>query len=208
MHVPRAFSVSDPLALLHDLVADHAVTLITGVDGDLRANIVAVLLERDGSGPGRLIGHVARTNVDIVDADDTEVLVVAQGAAGYISPGWYASKAEHGRVVPTWDYEVVEAHGRLHLLSDDGELLSLLDRLTRRHEAGRPTPWSIDDAPAGYIEGLLGAIVGFEVVLTQVVGKAKLSQNRSAADLAGVVAGLEGTDPDLAARVAEARPIG
>lgn len=140
---------------------------------------------------GTLRGHVARANPLWRETrDDTDVLVVFQGAQGYVSPGWYPGKAEHGKVVPTWNYLVVQARGRLRAIDDREWLRAFVTRLTERHESRQVRPWQVADAPADYIETMLGAIVGIEIELVSLVGKWKASQNRSAADRAGVVAGL------------------
>jgi transcriptional regulator len=126
-----------------------------------------------------------------------EALVIFAGADAYVSPSWYPSKAETGKVVPTWNYELVHARGFLHHIDDPAWLVAHVAALTDRHEAGRAEPWSVEDAPLEYIEKLAKAIVGVEVELTEVVGKRKLSQSRSDEDVAGVSAGLSVSDrPD------------
>jgi transcriptional regulator len=143
---------------------------------------------------GRLLGHVARANPHEAMTVD-EALVIFQGVDAYVSPSFYATKAEHGRVVPTWNYEAVHVRGRLRWFSDRDRLLKVVDGLSSRFEAGRASPWSVADAPADYIERLLGGIVGVELTVTSVIGKRKLSQNQPAANHAGVVAGLQAGSP-------------
>ena len=121
---------------------------------------------------------------------DVDALVVFQGAQSYVSPGWYPSKAEHGKVVPTWNYIVAQARGRLRAIDDAVWLRALVARLTDRFEAPQARPWGIGDAPADYIETMLRSIVGIEIEVTSLVGKWKVSQNRNKADRDGVVAGL------------------
>ena len=135
-------------------------------------------------------------------------MVILRGPGdAYISPSWYASKAEHGRVVPTWNYSTAHAYGRLVIHDDVRWLESLVRRLTDRHETGREDPWSVDDAPPRFVAGQLRAIVGVEVVISRVEAKLKLSQNRPAADIDGVQTGLEVSgDPVSAAAVRAARP--
>ncbi len=129
-----------------------------------------------------------------------------RGPDAYISPGWYASKAEHGRVVPTWNYVTAHVYGELVVHDDPGWTEDLVRRLTVKHESAREHPWSVDDAPRGYIEGQLRAIVGIELAITRIEAKAKLSQNRPAADIDGVIAGLrERGDAASADAVARAR---
>jgi len=194
-HVLRGFIAAQPLGLL--------VTLNRA--GGIDANSVPFFLDAaDDAAPGVLRAHVARANPLWKEArDDVDALVVFQGPHGYVSPGWYPSKAEHGKVVPTWNYIMVQARGRLRAVDDKDWLRAFVTRLTDHHEGGRATPWAVTDAPADFIEATLGAIVGIEIVLSSLVGKWKVSQNRSAADRAGVVDGLlrERDDAALAAEV-------
>jgi len=183
-------------------------TLVAVVSGAVEAMHVPLLVDPTAGPLGGLRGHVAKANPLWREAvDGSEVLAVFRGADGYVSPGWYPEKREHGRVVPTWNYEVVHARGTVRWVHDPAVLRALVSDLTDRHEAGRAKAWSLNDAPEDYVAGMLKAIVGFEVRITGLTGKMKLSQNRSVADRAGVVAGLaESADPrssELAARVAE-----
>jgi transcriptional regulator len=135
-------------------------------------------------------------------------LAIFQGPSAYVSPAWYAAKAEHGRVVPTWNYEAVHVRGRLRWFDDPAGLLDVVQRLTDRFEAGRAAPWSVADAPADYVERLMAGIVGVELTVTAIEGKRKLSQNRPAGDRARIVAGLAAEGPAeqaLAARMSAAR---
>ena len=116
--------------------------------------------------------------------------MIVRGPDAYVSPGWYPSKAEHGRVVPTWNYLTAHVHGRLVVHDDPAWVEAVVRRLTERHEAASPTPWSVDDAPAAFVAGQLRAVVGVELVISRVQAKAKLSQNRPSADVDGVIAGL------------------
>ena len=142
-------------------------------------------------------------------ADD---LVIFSGNDAYVRPGWYASKAEHGRVVPTWNYAAVHAYGSLRFIDDPAILRALVDSLTTRHETVRPQPWHVSDAPEDYVQKQLKAIVGVELTITRLEGKWKMSQNRSAADIDGVVRGLsespEPSDRSVAEIVASRRPAG
>ncbi len=191
VHRVPAFDVADPVALLAELLGTTPATLVTrGADG-LTSTILPLLLEPGGhDGLGTLVGHVARGNPVVRDGHGGEALVVVTGVEGYVSPSWYPSKAEHGRAVPTWDYVTVEAAGSLVLHDDPAWLLHLVTRLTERHEAARAAPWAVADAPDGFIAAQLRGIVGVEVPIARLAAKAKLSQNRPAADVAGVVAGL------------------
>ena len=165
-----------------------------------------LLAERTDAG-WRLGGHVARANPLWREADGRRVLAIFHGAQAYVSPGWYPSKVRHGRMVPTWNYSLVQAHGRLRAIDDPAWLRAFLERLTARHESGRAVPWQVSDAPDDFIAATMRAIVGFEIEVDRLEGKFKLSQNRSGEDQAGVMAGLRhdaatGRQPD-AARVAD-----
>jgi transcriptional regulator len=156
-----------------------------------------------GSG-GRLLAHVARANPIVGDlTDDAEVLVVFSGPQGYVTPSWYASKAETHRVVPTWNYVTVQAKGRARLIDDPAFTRDVVARLTAAHETTRPAPWSIDDAPEAFIAGQLRGIVGLEIEIVAIEGKWKVSQHRTTTDRAGVAVGFaEAGAADMAALVA------
>ncbi len=195
MYVPAHFQPSD------DEVRDAlrhlgAVDLVTATDDGLLATLMPMLWDEPGSRPGlgpwgALVGHIARNNAQWRTPAIGDAMVIVRGPDAYISPRWYAAKREHGRVVPTWNYVTVQAHGRL-VVHDDVEWLETnVRRLTDTHEAEAGEPWSVDDAPRRYIDGQLRAIVGIEVLLDRVVGKWKLGQNRSDEDIAGAIDGLE-----------------
>ena len=166
-----------------------ATIVRVGANG-LDADPVPLLYDADGGAHGTLRGHVARANPLWRDADGHDVLALFYGPQAYVSPGWYASKAEHGKVVPTWNYVIVQAHGRLRAIDDAAWLRALVGRLTDRHEAARAVPWAVDDAPADYLDSMLRAIVGIEIVVTRLEGKWKASQNRAESDREGVARGL------------------
>jgi transcriptional regulator len=208
MYVPAHFEESRP-EILHALLCAHPLgLLITQSASGLQANPIPFVLDADpAGGPGVLRGHVARANPVWREArTDTDSLVVFQGAQAYISPGWYPSKAEHGKVVPTWNYCIVQGRGALRVIDDAAWVRAFVTRLTQQHEATQAKPWAVSDAPADYVETMQRAIVGIEITLTTLTGKWKVSQNRSAADRAGVAQGLAqrfGTDAaDMAALVA------
>ncbi len=209
MYLPAHFSESRP-DVLRAFVRDHPLGLLVTQNraGGIDANSVPFILDAGGDGPGVLRAHVARANPLWSTArDDVDALVVFQGPHGYVSPAWYPSKAEHGKVVPTWNYVMVQARGRLRAIDDRAWLRAFVTRLTDLHERSRSAPWQVSDAPADYIETMLGAIVGIELTLSSLVGKWKVTQNRSEADRAGVVAGLLGEHGD-AALAAEVRAPG
>lgn len=193
MYLPAHFEETRP-EVLQALLRAHPLGLLVTTDaaGAMSANSVPFILDPDpAGGPGILRAHVARANPLWRDArGDIESLVAFQGEQAYISPGFYPSKAAHGKVVPTWNYVMVQARGRLRVIDDAAWLHAFVKRLTDRHEAPRAQPWAVSDAPDDYIATMLRAIVGIEIVLTALTGKWKVGQNRSAADRAGVAQGL------------------
>jgi len=191
VYVPAHFAAPDD-ALAQLLAAPGAVDLVSSTADGLTATTLPMLYD---PAAGTLAGHLARTNTQWRDTVG-DVLVIVRGPDAYVSPAWYATKREHGRVVPTWNYVTAHVHGRLVVHDDPAWVEALVRRLTAKHEGRRDEPWSVDDAPARYVAGQLRAIVGLEVEITRVEAKWKLSQNRSAEDVAGTVAGLEqGSDP-------------
>jgi transcriptional regulator len=200
MYQPAHF-VESRAEALHDFIARQPLGLLVtvGADGPA-ADPVPFLLQPEPAPWGTLIGHVARANPLWRTARDTEVLVVFQGAQGYVSPGWYPAKAAHGKVVPTWNYATVQGRGPLRVVDDADAVHRVVAALTQRHEAGQRTPWALDDAPPDYRGQMLKAIVAIEIPLRTLVGKFKLSQNRDRADRLGVEAGLrDGASPAQAA---------
>ncbi len=199
--------------VMHALIRMHPLaTLVTSADGVLEANHLPLLIDPSPAPYGTLRGHVARANPLWRQAHaDREVLAIFQGPQAYVTPSWYPSKRETGEVVPTWNYAVVHAHGPMVVHDDRDWVRGLVSQLTAQQEAAQPQPWSINDAPAGYIERMLGAIVGIEIPLTRLEGKWKVSQNRREADRSGVMAGLaEQADPQaqaMAGLVAGKRPV-
>jgi transcriptional regulator len=170
-----------------------------GLEG-LTATSLPFLVVRE---PLRLIGHVARANAQW-RAGPGEALMILQGPSAYISPSLYPSKAEHGRVVPTWNYEAAHVHGQLSWFDEPDRLLEVVEALTDRFERDRIQPWAVADAPGGYVQGMLGAIVGFEFTVTRIEAARKHSQNRSDADQAGVIAGLSASPSPSDQAVAQA----
>ncbi|HEY2831522.1 MAG TPA: FMN-binding negative transcriptional regulator [Sporichthyaceae bacterium] len=189
MYVPAHFAVD--AAVEQDLLRNTGLTdLITATPDGLVATQLPFLYDASIGEHGTLLGHVARSNEHWQHEILGEALVIVRGPDAYISPGWYASKAEHGRVVPTWNYVTAHVYGRLVVHDDVVWLGDLVNRLTAQHEAGMARPWTVDEAPAAFIAGQLRAIVGVELVISRVQAKAKLSQNRPTADVDGVIAGL------------------
>ncbi len=207
MYQPAAFR-EERIDVMHGLIRDHPLAvLVTNTGGSLEANHLPLLIEPLSSPHGTLRGHVARANPLWRQSHDGEVLAIFQGPQVYVTPSWYPEKQATGKVVPTWNYVVVHVHGPLIIHDDRDWLRDLVSCLTSQQEAGRPQPWGVADAPADYIERMLGAIVGIEIPVTRLEGKWKVSQNRSESDRAGVVAGLaQQADPQaraLAGLVAE-----
>ena len=190
MYLPKHFEQTDPAALQALMRMHPLATLVTvGPDGPTADHVP---LEFDATtGPqGSLRGHVARANPLWTQAAGTQVLAVFTGPQAYVSPSHYPSKALTHKVVPTWNYAVVHAHGLLQAVEDAPWLHALVSRLTGQQEAPRSQPWAVSDAPTDYVQPMLRAIVGIEISVQQLVGKWKLSQNRSAEDKAGVLQGL------------------
>jgi transcriptional regulator len=187
MYVPRfnALDDADELRALVDSVGSAQLVTV-GADGYPLATLLPVIWD-----DSRLVMHMARANQHWkAIADGAPALAVVTGPEAYVSPAWYASKAEHGRVVPTWNYSAVQFTGRVRVHQESDWLREAVTRLTDLHEGRRDAPWAVADAPATYVEKQLRAIVGIELEIRTVEGKAKLSQNRSEEDRAGVVAGL------------------
>jgi transcriptional regulator len=188
MHLPAHFEVTDT-ALLFQVVRRHPLATWATVAGGLPVvNHVPFWLDTSRGEQGTLVAHVSRAN-PIWRTPAPSVLAFHAGDA-FVSPSWYPGKRQHGKVVPTWNYAVVHAHGCPRPIEDRGELMAIVTRLTDSHEAAQTLPWRVDDAPPDYIERMLGAIVGIEITVQRWVGKFKLSQNRDAADHGGVVAAL------------------
>lgn len=196
MYQPPAHA-EDRVPVLHELMRRAVLAhLVTVGESGLVANPVPLLLDAERGPLGTLVGHLARANPQWQHVSRSrEALAIFAGPDAYVSPSLYPSKAEGGRVVPTWDYVVVHAHGRLLVHDDAAWVGQLVRRLTGTHEATRDEPWSVDDAPEAFVEGMVRAIVGIELPITRLEGKRKLSQNRPAGDLAAVRTAFEAGDP-------------
>src|SRR5712691_1285673 len=213
MYIPAHFAADE--ATVSELLARHgAADLITLTADGLLATMLPFAYEPAAGEHGTLLGHVARNNDQWRKPALGESLAIIRGPDGYVSPSWYAAKAEHGRVVPTWNYVTAHVYGRLVVHDDPAWVEDVVRRLTAKHEAARlasareqsysqPPAWSVDDAPHRFIEGQLRAIVGLELQITRIEAKAKLSQNRQVADIAGVVAGLSARGDDRSAAAVE-----
>src|SRR6266481_1006887 len=191
MYTPHHFQ-EDRLEVIHQLILDQplAALVTLGADG-LAASHIPLILDHHTGPMGTLRGHLARANPQWRDfSSDINALAIFAGPQHYISPSWYPSKHEHGKVVPTWNYMVVHAYGPLRIVEGCEALLRHLHELTNSQEAKREQPWSVDDAPQDYVENLLRSIVGIEIEITRLEGKWKVSQNRDHADRSGIADGL------------------
>jgi transcriptional regulator len=206
VYVPAHFN-EDRVAVLHEMIRSSGLaTLVSMTAEGLIASHAPLMLDPDPAPFGTLIGHLAKANPHARAADaGVQTLVIIQGTDGYITPSYYAAKQEHGKVVPTWNYIAVHAYGTLEVFDDPARLLGVVTRLTQLNENSRAQPWAVSDAPADFVAGMLRGIVGIALPIARLEGKVKMSQNRPAADIAGVVAGLrrDGRD-DLAQAVGSA----
>jgi transcriptional regulator len=203
MYTPKHFE-EPRIEVMHELMrARPLATLVTLTSGGLEANHIPMHLVDTPAPFGTLRGHVARANPLWCDfAIDVEVLAIFHGPDSYITPSWYATKKETGKVVPTWNYAVVHAYGTLCVIDDATWVRAQLEALTAHHEAGFAHPWSVDDAPHEYTEKLLESIVGFEIAITRLSGKWKVSQNQPAQNQASVIEGLGSSGKRGAAEMA------
>jgi len=196
MYRPPAFREDGP-ELLHAAIRAHPLaTLVTHGASGLAANLVPFTLVPGENGADLLRAHLAKANPQLTDLrTGGEALVIFQGPQAYVTPSWYPSKQEHGKVVPTWNYILVQAHGRPRVIDDAGWLRAQIDALTTLQEAGRADPWAVTDAPADFVAAQLKGIAGVEIAIERIEGKWKASQNQPAANREGVVAGLREQNP-------------
>ena len=201
MYTPSFNRIDDDNEIRRFVAAARSAEFVTvDPDGMPVATLLPVMWDRDV-----VVAHMARANSQWKTLGaDCPALLICSGPEAYISPSWYAAKAEHGRVVPTWNYSAVHLSGTVRVHEDRDWLRDVVTRLTAMHESGRSDPWQPGDAPEKYIEGQLAGIVGLEIAVTRVEGKAKLSQNRSEADRRGVIDGLRKEQDYQAAKVAAA----
>jgi len=203
MYVPRFNALDDAAAIRAMVTGIGSAELVTvGEDGYPLATRLPVVWDGD-----RLVFHIARANPhwrSVPVEESVAPLAVVTDAEAYVSPGWYATKAEHGRVVPTWNYSAVQITGRLRRVEDPAWLREAVTMLTDQHEAARAERWAVTDAPATYVDKQLRAIVGLELAIERVEGKAKLSQNRSEEDRSGVIEGLRSEGGSREQQVADA----
>jgi transcriptional regulator len=210
MYQPPVFR-EDRLEVQHDLIRAHPLgLLISAGPAGLLANPIPFVLDASASERGTLRCHMARANPQWRELTAVgECLVVFQGPQSYVTPSWYQTKQETGRVVPTWNYATVHAWGPPRVIDDAAWLRKNVEDLTRANEHGRPVPWNVDDAPSDFVAMQIKAIVGIEIPIARIEGKWKVSQNRPATDRSGVIAGLRrqgGQSDIMAALVAERSP--
>jgi transcriptional regulator len=213
MYIPNSFAEKDLPTLFAYMEANPLGALITSSDTQgLYATHLPLVVDRAGGPMGTLVGHFARANPHARDAsiDGKEALVIFTGPEAYITPEWYATKHETGKAVPTWNYLAVHAYGVLRLREEPDFLWEHLESLTRHVESRRADAWRMSEAPADFLAQQVKAIVGVEIAITRIEGKWKMSQNRSAADIDGVIRGLSASDSprdhEVAALVRERRP--
>lgn len=201
MYVPAHFRIED-LEELHAIITSGPLgALVTHGPAGFEANHIPFVLHRDIGAFGTLRAHLARANPQLARiAAGDDALVVFCPADGYVTPSWYPSKAEHGKVVPTWNFLAVHATGHVRLVEDDAWLAAHLDALTRQQEAGREHPWTVADAPDVFVRQQMRAIVGIEITIRDLVGKKKVGQNRTPADRAGLASAWASAD-DPASRL-------
>lgn len=190
VYTPPHFELNDLTEMQHVMSACGLAQFITWTGEEILATPLPLVLAREEGEYGTLYGHFARANPHWERTVVREALAIFATVDAYVTPSWYATKAETGKVVPTWNYETVQAYGAPEFFHDEARLLDVVTRLTRRHEDTRGRPWAVSDAPEDFLRGQLRGIVGFSLRITRLAGKRKMSQNRPLADREGVSAGL------------------
>lgn len=194
MYTPPAFREDDPAALRLIMRDAGLSTLVTATVDGLLATPLPLFLDETEGVHGTLYGHMAKANPQWRAPPLAEALAIFSGPDAYVTPSWYVSKQEHGKVVPTWNYIAVHAYGPVEFFDDPARLLEQVTRLTELHEQPRAERWAVSDAPEAFIQSQLKGIVGIRLPISRVEGKRKMSQNRPEADRVGVAAGLQGSD--------------
>lgn len=204
MYVPTHFAETR-IEVLHDLVRAYPFgAMIVLSSNALDANHIPFEIDPEPAPFGTLRGHVARANPVWRDfSPQVEALAIFQGPHSYVSQGWYATKTESGKVVPTWNYAVVHAHGPLRVIDDRPWLRQFVEQLTDRYEGQRSVPWKVTDAPSDFIDTMVASIVGIEIPIARLIGKWKVSQNRPEKDRVGVVDGLTQQASDVSLAMAQ-----
>ncbi|AZO58933.1 MAG: FMN-binding negative transcriptional regulator [Mesorhizobium sp.] len=194
MYIPPAFRDDNRESLMATIRAARLATLVTATAEGPQATPLPLLLNESEGEHGTIYGHVAKANPQWRAPVLGDGLAIFMGPDAYVTPAWYQTKQETGKVVPTWNYLAVHAYGPIDFFEDADRLLEIVTRLTNLHEGGRPSPWSVSDAPPDFIQAQLKGIVGLRMPITRLQGKRKMSQNRNAADRAGVATGLAASD--------------
>ena len=208
MYTPPAFREDDP-ATLHQMIREvRLATVVTATAEGILASPLPLFLREDEGELGVLYGHLAKANPQWQKAPTAEALAIFTGPDAYITPSWYAAKAEHGKVVPTWNYAAVHAYGAIEFFEDEASLHKVVSDLTAIHEGTRAAPWAVTDAPETFVASQLRGIVGLRISITRLEGKRKMSQNRPESDRAGVVAGLRESERPIDRVVATMIPGG
>jgi transcriptional regulator len=204
MYVPALYK-EDRVAVIHDAIRKYGFgTLVTASEQELEASHLPMLIDPEPAPFGTVLGHVARANPQWRRVKPgIEALAIFLGPNTYITPSWYPTKRQTGKVVPTWNYLAIHAYGTLSFFDDRDELRAHVSKMTDTHEAPREAPWAVSDAPDAFVAGMLGAIVGFKLRITRLEGKWKMSQNRPAQDVAGVLEGLKGEPGEADKAVAD-----
>ncbi|WP_407167184.1 FMN-binding negative transcriptional regulator [Bradyrhizobium sp. ORS 111] len=207
MHVPPHFKIDELGAIHATMRASRLATLVTATADGLMGTPLPLILDEGEGDYGTLYGHVARPNPQWKAPAVGEAMAIFTGPDAYVTPSWYVTKAEHGKVVPTWNYVAVHAYGPAEFFEDADRLLDVVTRLTNLHESSRAEVWQLSDAPADFIKAQLRGIVGIRMPITRIDAKKKMSQNRKLEDRAGVVAGLSASDNPVDREVAAMIPM-
>jgi transcriptional regulator len=207
MHVPPAFREEDQDAIGAMMRGASLCQFVTATAGGPIATPLPMIVDSGEGEYGTVYGHLAKANPQWKEPMIGEALVIFMGADAYVTPSWYASKQEHGKVVPTWNYEAVQAFGPAEFFEEADRLLNVVTRLTDRHEKERADRWHVSDAPPAFVQSQLKGIVGVRVPITRLVAKRKMSQNRSTEDRAGVARGLSESGCPTQRRVADLIPV-
>jgi transcriptional regulator len=212
MYVPVHFK-EDRIEVLHDAIRQYGFgTLVTSSEQEMEASHLPMLIEPEPAPFGTLLGHLARANPQWQRVKPgMQALAIFLGPNTYITPSWYQTKQETGKVVPTWNYLAIHAYGEIDFFHDPAELRAHVSKMTETHEAPRAAPWAVSDAPEAFVDQMLRAIVGFKLRITKLEGKWKMSQNRPAKDVTGVIEGLsreegEGHQPVAEIVASRAKP--
>jgi len=206
MYIPPAFRDEDKESIRATIRAARLATLVTATAEGLLATPLPLFLDESEGEHGVIYGHVAKANPQWRVPAQGDGLAMFMGPDAYVTPSWYETKQETGKVVPTWNYVAVHAYGPVEFFEDADRLLEIVTRLTNLHEGDRASPWAVSDAPADFIQSQLKGIVGLRMPITRLEGKRKMSQNRNAADRAGVVSGLSSSDRPSDRKVASLIP--